>query len=177
MPLKHTTPPDQLAASFRRSMKALPVRIANTAHNFFLDNFRKQGWQGDHGFEPWKKRAEGAPRNQGRAILVNRGVLRRSMTKYVTGYRIRIAVTGPAEKYAGIHNEGGTLEPTVTKAMRAHFFKLYKATGNKKYLYMATTKKKKLHIAIPKRRFIGNSAQLNTILRALITERISQSLK
>ena len=176
MPLKHSgKTPHQLAAAWTQAAKALPMQIANVAQNFFLDNFRLQGFQGDYGLQKWPARAPGAVRDQGRALLVNRGVLRRSLTKIVMGKRVRISVVGPAEKYAAIHNTGGTTHPTVTPAMRGHFFKLYKATGNKKYLAIATTKKQQLTVNIPQRKFIGNSRQLNSKIEKMIVAKMRKA--
>lgn len=176
MPLKHSgKTPHQIAATWKKTANALPMQIANVAHNFFLDNFRLQGFQGDMGLQKWPARAPGAERNQGRALLVNRGTLRRALTKQVTGRRIRITVVGPAEKYAAIHNTGGVTHPTVTPAMRGHFFKLYKATGNKKYLAIATTKKQELTVTIPQRKFIGNSRQLNRKIDKMIIAQMKKA--
>lgn len=89
---------------FKQAKRALPILVANTAKNHFLEGFRKGGFT-DEVFDPWAKRKAKARRNVGRAILVDTGQLRRSIrTVTATFSRIEVASTGT--KYAARHNQG-----------------------------------------------------------------------
>lgn len=67
----------------KKTVETLPQIIANEAVNFMLDNFQKQGFQGDEVLLPWAKRknpnAWGKPDDTGRALLIKSGRGRRSI--------------------------------------------------------------------------------------------------
>lgn len=89
---------------FKQMKRTLPVVVANTAKNHFLEGFRKGGFT-DETFDPWAKRKAKARRNAGRAILVDTGQLRRSI-KTITANFNRIEVGSTGTKYAARHNQG-----------------------------------------------------------------------
>lgn len=87
----------------RTTMFVLPRILATEGVNFSKESWRRQGWQ-DTSFSKWKKRKPGQKRNEGRAILVDSGDLRKS---------VRIIGTSPGKArygsdlvYAPVHNFG-----------------------------------------------------------------------
>lgn len=126
--------------------------IAAEAVNFAKDNFRAQGFQDTPGAPtPWRPRSRRAPRNRGRAILIDTGALRRSVRVIrIQGQRIYIGSSMP---YAAIHNEGGRIQGTFS--VRAH-----QRRGRAVRAHQRT-----VNFYMPRRRFIGPSAELNRRLR------------
>jgi hypothetical protein len=140
---------DQVIKLFEEEVKrALPVKLANQAQNFFAQSFRNQGFT-DSSLQPWetpKRRIEGTPEwkypkkkglvRRTKATLVKSGRLRRAVQdciKEVTFGRIRLLIDVPYAKY---HNEG-------------------------------TDK-------LPKRKFIGDSTTLRTMQKKLIADAIKR---
>lgn len=132
--------------------------IGNEAKRFFVENFRKQGFD-DASVEKWKPRKQYEHRHArnakqamkfglGRAILVKSGDLRRSikrMPPQKSNLSIRIVSDLP---YAKIHNEG--LEGN---AFGKHKFKM------------------------PKREFMGNSFNLNERIKKILYKRLDLVFK
>ena len=87
-------------AAFKQSA---PKIIANNSLNWFLKGFRTGGGQTDAG--KWQPRKPNAKRNEGRALLVNTGALRRDfqVIKAVFG---QIVLGTKRIPYAIRHNEG-----------------------------------------------------------------------
>ena len=87
--------------------KRLPGMLGEEARGFFLDNYRKGGFE-DASFTPWVARkprtGKGAKRDEGRALLVRSGRLRRSIRILSTGPGY--VVVGSDVFYARFHNEG-----------------------------------------------------------------------
>lgn len=153
-----------------------PLLAANRGKNFFQDRFRDQAWY-DQSYQPWAKRKSTAKRDTGRAILTDRGHLKR-------GVRIKSAVWGDVTvgndvKYAPVHNEGfngSVLVPEhVRIATRKVGTKELKLKGKQRKSRLGGRKQKirgashvvKAHnrrLNIPKRQFIGNSALLNRLI-------------
>jgi phage gpG-like protein len=89
---------------FEALKKSLPTVVGNMAVNHFKDSFRLGGFV-DEAFRPWPKRKPGSRRNAGRATLVNRGHLRRSISLKEKNFtRTRISSEGLV--YADVHNRG-----------------------------------------------------------------------
>ena len=80
----------------------LPKIIGNEVVNFSKDTFRQGGFT-DAAFNPWKPRKDQSKKNQGRAILVKSGDLRRSIKKQVSVRKVTISSNLP---YAAVHNYG-----------------------------------------------------------------------
>lgn len=96
-------------ARFRLLKQTLPVKLANDSVNHFKEGFTKGGGKTDASIGGWKARKRSAPRNKGRALLVDTGALRRdirprdvswNLIKIGAGYSSRTA------KYASVHNRG-----------------------------------------------------------------------
>ncbi len=126
------------------------------------------------------------------SLLVNKGVLRRSVRSRINGTQLAYS---SSEVYAAIHNEGG--EITITRKMQKFFWaKYYEATGgisrSKKTGKAGNTKKnrqlsdeaefyksmalKKVgdKIVIPQRQFIGNSPETDKIIREVVESNIQE---
>ena len=88
----------------RKVLENAMVEIGNTAKVFFVDSFRKQGFD-DKSVEAWKPRKQ-ADKRAGRAILVKSGDLRRSIIRNPenrAALSVKISTDLP---YARRHNDG-----------------------------------------------------------------------
>ncbi|MDY6206804.1 MAG: phage virion morphogenesis protein [Prevotella sp.] len=151
----------------------------------FDRNFERQAFFS----EAWQRRK--SPTRPGGHILVDTGRLRRSIQSRTTENSIAFFTNEP---YAAIHNEGG--EIVVTPKMKRYFwYKYYAATGSfgrKKngsrgnerptvqlsaeaefWKFMAL-KKAGTTIRIPRRRFLGVSPEVETAVREIIEENITE---
>lgn len=132
----------------------LPTWAGNAALNFFKDSWRRGGFI-DSRFERWPRRKTG---NDGRAVLVKTGALRRSLRMRVGKTWVEIYTTVP---YAKAHNEGDTIVQTVTARQRRYFWAMHaqtKKTGGRdaelwRRMALSTT----ITIKLPKRQFMGSS--------------------
>jgi phage gpG-like protein len=163
MPIKHIgLTPQQWMNEAKKIIRQLPVKIANTALRHFDHNFATESWEGSK----WPARSPWAVRNEGRAILHDTGTLRRALTKEVKGSRIRIYVEPPADEYADIHNQGGTITIPPSIGSIKHFWKMYYAAPSGveksrwKAMALAMKAGKSFTVKMPKRQFIGESRQL-----------------
>jgi phage gpG-like protein len=106
----------------RKARKAMEFAIVDagiTAKNFFVESFRKQGWD-DKTVQKWQPRKKADARG-GRAILVKTGDLRRSIIRDPAN-RAALSVKIHSDlAYAKIHNEG-----LDGKAYGKHRFKMPK---------------------------------------------------
>ena len=97
---------------FLRLRRTLPVLLGNKAKNFFVANFRKQGFD-DKGVEKWQPRKfNGLARQKkdsGRAILVKTGNLRRSI-RVKSASMSKIVISSDLD-YAAVHNDGTNKMP------------------------------------------------------------------
>jgi phage gpG-like protein len=167
----------RLEEKFNDLIPQLPQILGNEAVNFFLDNFKMQGWQGDSGLMPWEKRKKIDKKNPGRPILVKSGELRRSVR--ITAISTNAVHIGTDKPYGRIHNEGGQIH----QAPRSETFTRNRfVSGKNQGKFRKGTQKgkgfsfKARVINMPKRQFIGNSKALNDKLRRAIIEEIKASL-
>lgn len=159
-------------------LSKLPLLAANRGKNFFQDRFRDQAWYDDK-YMPWvKRKPTTAKRDNGRAILTDRGHLKR-------GVRIKSAewgnvTVGNDVKYAAPNNYGfkGTVRvpehvrvasrKVATKELKKKGKQRRARLGGKKQKIRGATHVVKAHnrkMNIPKRQFIGNSALLNRLIQ------------
>jgi len=177
---KHAGDFDQLLKGYQAEKLKLMRNVAAMALTFFKSSFVNQGFT-DTSLKKWDGR-KGGPKNKGRAILVDRAILKRSIRiKEVTGSNATIGVDG-AIKYAQIHNEGGTIN--ITPKMRRFFWAMYYKFGGKlkkppeAALYwrnLALTSK--TEITIPKRQFIGDSRTLDKQAFEFLTQELNKFFK
>lgn len=165
------------------SVKALPQRIATVAVNFSKERFRAQNWV-DYTTEPWRKRKTRDKQN-GRAILVKSGRLRRSTRKILV--TDDCVIVGSDVPDAPAHNNGFRGTVTVKQHQR-HQYKAskekYKTKSGKNRTRTIrvtsgsfTVKSHTRRVNLPRRRFIGPSAVLNNQIQRLITAEITHAVK
>lgn len=156
----------------------LPNLAATEAVNFTKERFRAQNWV-DTTTIPWKKRKRPKKRSRSdnRAILVKSGRLRRSPRKKVAtrDYAI-IAIDVP---YAQIHNDGGKVKGTVN--VKTHDRKSHRRRRNDRTETVAAhtvnAHSRRVNFKVPQRRFIGQSAVLNTRIQRVLTAEIIKAIR
>lgn len=172
--------------------RQLPIKIGRMAKDHFQENFRKGGFV-NNGLQQWPKSKRQLSGTSSAAaqygpLLSGRNHLFGSMKYTPSDYRVKVANEVP---YAAIHNEGGTVNPTVTPEMRRFAWAMfYKASRKKKgkrgsmlsnpeaerWKALALTKKSKLTVKIPKRQFLGESAELRKSINDKIEKELSKIL-
>ena len=136
----------------RKAMEAAIVDVGNTAKVFFVDSFRKQGFD-DKNVQKWKPRKRTSYTTKSgkvvddttRAILVKEGDLRRSIIRNPANRAALSIKISTNLDYAKIHNDG-----LMGKAFGKHPFKM------------------------PKRQFMGDSYNLNEKVKAVIVKRLDK---
>jgi phage gpG-like protein len=185
----------------RKALEAAIVDVGNTAKVFFVESFRKQGWD-DKSVQKWKKRQASERKGRGskksaaelgtvrsvkagRAILVKTGDLRRSIKRNPANraaLSIKISTDLP---YAKVHNDGETINVsgrkgsgTITRSIRGNAgFKDGKFTRGraKKVTFQGKEYTTGAYsINMPKRQFMGDSYNLNEKVKAVIVKRLDK---
>ena len=179
----------------RKAMEAAIVDVGNTAKVFFVDSFRKQGFD-DKNVQKWKPRKRTTYKTKGgktvndttRAILVKTGDLRRSIIRNPANraaLTIKISTDLP---YAKVHNDGETINVggrkgsgTITRSIRGSAgFKDGKFTKGraKKVTFQGKEYTTGSYaINMPKRQFMGDSYNLNEKVKAVIVKRLDNIFK
>lgn len=123
--------------------------ISSTALAFYQDSWRRKGWI-QSGYKQWKPRNSKAVRHEGRALMIDSGALRRSITYRIVGDSIEIRSD---RDYAKMHNEG--LIATITVPMHTRTSKKGKAFTVKAY---------SKRIQIPQRQFMDFGDNMSPFL-------------
>lgn len=89
----------------------LPTLVGNEMVNYALDNMRAEGIDG----KQWPKRKAGAPRDEGRRLLIDTGQGERSI-RVVRQNKNFVEVS--ANNYMEAHNTGATINTTAN--VRSH---------------------------------------------------------
>ncbi len=171
-----------LQQKLQRAVQKLPTVLVNEAVNWTKGNFDRQGFPGKT-FEPWPKRKPGTKNDAGRAILVKTGRLKRSIRKISTGPLS--ASFGTDVPYAKAHNNGFVGTVNVRQYQRAKLGKIKVSTGKsgkpfrtkKTITGMGSVKAHQRHMKLPRRRFIGYSPVLQSILKRKAVIIIGRELK
>lgn len=161
----------------RTAPRIVGVKVAN----FLKANYRNGGYS-DSGFHKWPitKRQQGTGTDSRYGALLSRRNRMFSATNYEAG-DARVAIYNDTP-YASIHNDGGTIHPTVTKQMRKFFWAMYYKTGGAKapeadkYKWLALTKKSTLTVHIPQRKFIYVSRETDEIVHEALKKGIKTIL-
>ncbi len=186
-------PLKQVEQHFKEVLLRAPVFLANDAVNFFLDRFKEQAWLGDTR-EVWKPRKAHTkwgktPRNNGRAILVDTGRLRRSIR--TISVSSMSAVVGTDVPYAQAHNEGVRLG--IIQSVRSHQRSINK-TGIVKRTSLKTRSNitfgrittgstvvkahtRRINQNIPRRQFMGESPYLTKLLTRHLTAELMKGVR
>jgi phage gpG-like protein len=193
---KHADEFDNLLKGYNYIKLRIIQQAAGIALAFFKASFTNQGFT-DAGLVKWKKRIPGTPNDKGRAIEINRGILKRSIR--IKKASIDGAIVGPDDgiPYAEIQNFGGKIP--ITPQMRRFFWAMYyQAQGGKQYNVktkseahtkrnstlndtanfwknMALTKEQ--FLTIPARQFIGNSITLERDIKNYVTSELNKFFK
>ena len=145
-------------------MEYVPDIVAETAVEYFKETFTKKAFDGN----PW---VQGRPKRRG-SLLVQSGNLMNSIQPAeISPERVVISAGNPQVQYAQAHNEG--VDKTVQVKER------YKIKGGGKTLKgknFSVIKAHKRKINIPKRQFMGDSAELNDIIKEKIDNLINNML-
>lgn len=167
----------QLAQACRRT---IPIQIGRIASDMFKANFQNAGFTGN-GFTPWavtrRQQSGGEDAGSQYTPLLSAQNHLMSSIQYVPS-DFAVVISNPVP-YAAIHNEGGTINPTVSPQMRRFAWAMYYRNGGKdspaaeRWKALALTKKPALSIRIPKRQFMGDSPEL----QEKISQRIQNTIK
>jgi phage gpG-like protein len=191
----------------RTTLENAMVEIGNTAKVFFVENFRKQGFD-DKTVEKWEKRKKTERKGRGskksaaelgtvrsvkagRAILVKTGDLRRSIIRNPANraaLSIKIHTDLP---YAKIHNDGGTInregfkglmyyrEVATNLATRKTQKRFARTTGikSKRATHAMEINVGAYTIDIDQRQFMGDSYNLNEQVKKVIVKRLDKIFK
>ena len=128
----------------------------------FDQNFERQGFFS----EKWQRRK--SPIRGDGHILVASGDLRKS----IRSRSDESSITFYSDlAYAGIHNEGGEIK--VTARMKRFFWHKYYETKDEFWKAMALMKEGKT-IKIPRRQFLGMAPEVETEVRKIIEDNLTQ---
>ncbi len=154
----------------KKVVQKIPYEAGLEGEKFFKRGFQLGAWQGDTGNQPWDKRKYD---DTERGVLLGAGTanLMKGLRKQVMGFYVMVKVTGVATKYADIHNFGGTIKQRVTRKQKKWAWAMFYRTKSPFYKAMALSET--LTIKMPKRKFIGQTRQLDVILDKLFTKRFS----
>ncbi len=159
----------------------LIVAIATNVNAIFDKSFETKSFDG----RPWKHRIPGNVKFPG-ALLMNSGNLRRSLKYNISGNTITWTSNLP---YAKIHNDGGYIK--ITPKMRKFFWHMYYTCTKKikrgkkgqvlkaslvhskdaefwKAMALLANRKVGSYIKIPRRRFIGNSREVDAKVKKIM---------
>ena len=142
----------------RKILNDLRVELSDE----FDRNFQRKAFF-DQAWPPRKMR------NPKGSILMVTGKLRRSIRSRVTSDSV---VWETSEKYAAIHNYGGTI--TVTAKMKKFFWYKFKSTKNDTWKWMALMKVG-AKITIPQRQFLGDHPEVRKRAEAVIQRNLRQA--
>ena len=108
-------------------------------------------------------------RNPKGSLLMVTGKLRRSIRCRVEADSV---VWETSERYAAIHNYGGTI--TVTAKMKKFFWYKHKATKDDAWKWMALMKVG-TRITIPQRQFLGDHPQVRRRAEAIVSRNLQKA--
>lgn len=179
----------------RKALEAAIVDVGNTAKVFFVESFRKQGWD-DKSVEHWKPRKKKTYRTRSgkvvddttRATLVKTGDLRRSIKRNPANRAALSIKISTDLAYAKIHNDGGTINKAGFAGLMYYREVATNLATRKTLKRFASTKGKKANrathamevnvgahtINMPKRQFMGDSYNLNEKVKAVIVKRLDK---
>lgn len=100
---------------YKLAQANVPLKLANTIQNHFLEGFQRGGGKTDASIGGWKKRktsrsARERKRSKGRALLVRSGKLRVDIKKRKVSFQ-KVIVGTRSIPYAGFINDGTSNMP------------------------------------------------------------------
>ena len=174
-------PIQQLDAAIKAVMPVIVAKggaiVVEQANEAFLE----QGWT-DTELEPWTPRKNQEAKDQGRAILVKTGRLRRSIR--VVSTTADTVTIGSDVPYAKVHNEGYTGTAEISSYSRNSFYKAQASSIKTRRVRtvtgIASTHQVKAHtkqMRIVKRQFLGKSHRQDIKIVDMIEQEFSNALK
>lgn len=166
---------DRVNAQVRETVLRLPLMLGNHMVNFSKDSFRVQGWRGST-FQPWAQRKI-KTKNQGRAILIRSGRLRRS--PYIVHLGSSYVTIGSDVPYAQIHNQGGTINMRARQRV-IHFKATRSRTRFSKEKNATFAQKVNVggyQVNMPRRQFMPESANDSPVLRKQLEDLVLHELE
>lgn len=157
----------------------LPKKLGQAAETHFRASFKSQGFT-DRALVKWKPRAKPPRTKTGKekphTILYNHGLLRNSvrLVRY-TWNDIQVVAGGQHVPYARIHNEGGTINKTVSVRAfdrRAHIRTTKRGKRVKVGPGTVRPFSRHMNTVIPRRQFMGESHVLRMEMRGIILKAI-----
>lgn len=142
----------------RKILNDLRVELSDE----FDRNFQRKAFF-DQSWPPRKMR------NPKGSLLMVTGKLRRSIRCRVDADSV---VWETSERYAAIHNYGGTI--TVTAKMKKFFWYKHKATKDDAWKWMALMKVGS-RITIPQRQFLGDHPQVRKRAEAIVSRNLQKA--
>lgn len=185
-----TFPFNKIQRQVQHALHQVPGIIGNDAVNFFKDSFKRQGWMGAT-FVPWRPRKTvtkwgKTPRNKGRAILVDRRHLGKSIR--ITNVSNLCVTIGTDVPYARVHNDG--FKGTVIQQVRAHQRRQFlntkisslksKRTKSQRVQTGSITIRqftRSINQNIPQRKFMGDSPILKKIIERRIVGEVMKAFR
>ena len=148
----------------------MPGIVGVEAVNHFKATFRDGGFT-DTGFVKWPDRKAGKD-NEGRAILVKTGRLRRAIRiLYQSNNRVMVGVSPDEVPYAAAHNNGFKGTVNVKAYMRRN--RRGDTRGSKG---VAGVRAHTMRMNLPQRQFIGESKVLNAKIESKINRELKNTL-
>ena len=169
-------------AALQKVLPTLPHQMGVLAIEFTMQRFRNQDWV-DYSTHPWKRR-KSKKNDNGRALLMLKGVLRNSI--HIVSESPQQTVIGTDVPYAKVHNEGSNEEVLVRHHLREvkkpGVVSLTKSgkPSKKKPKPIIERVEVKAHLRkmnMPKRQFMGESPVLNNQIQRNIAATILKALK
>ena len=165
-----------MAGLLNNTVRRLPGLVGAEVLESIDQNFRSESFFGQ-AWEP-RKVEKG---NDGRAILVQTGRLRRSFKLENSGLTITIFTDVP---YAEIHNEGGIISGTANVAeytRNQYEMNEVSKPGSKKEKWKKETTgshtvrahTREVNLTIPQRQFMGEHPELDNRIKTLLVNEIS----
>lgn len=162
--------PKDIINRLNRASKAIdrmPQKAAVIAVNFSKERFTRRNWVGTSR-KPWAKRKDQSARG---SLMNVTGRTKRSIRKIKIGREY--IVVGADAPGAELHNEGGTINKTVT--VREHSRKITRGTRGGRAT--VGSHQRKMNLTMPQRQFMGESAVLARRLERMIEKDLKNALK
>ena len=174
---------DAIASAYNR----IPTEVATIAVNFSKERFIDQAWLNTTR-KPWAQRKRNRPgKKRSQTLLVDTGRLKRSIRKIHASQNL--VIIGTDVPYAEIHNNGGTINKTVTvrqHTVKSHKRKAYsrQRAGRTERIkaqlinsHSVKTHRRKMNTDIEPRPFIGQSEALNRRIFMHVYYKLNDLLK
>lgn len=139
-----------------------PTLVGNELVNFAQDNIRAGSWEGS----AWPARKPGAPRNEGRGLLINTG---RGWRSIRISRRSATIVELTADTHMAAHNAGAHIKGNfgVREHNRTRMGRVHRVSAHSR----------NVDFKLPKRQFVGKSRKFDVRITGILVRRILNALK